>query len=211
MIKVNYKQFMKHAEKVAKSASNARPILKGVNHSDNGTLTVTDSRRIYQAHNVNAPKNVILDAITGDEITAGNYPKVADIIPNDSDADKTYAIDTKELKAVLKAMQPVGRVDGTKTTDIEIKLFDDSLQLVNKAGIDFSYNIGEPLGHNETETNLLFNMEFLLEAVELMDDIKAPEIEIRYYGNLRPFTIKPVGSNEIVALIMPMRPTNNNK
>src|SRR5690625_353191 len=117
-MKINYKQFTKHAEKVAKAVSEQRPILKGIHHDDKGTITVTDSHRLYQAKNVNAPKNAVLCAISGDELD-GTYPNTDRLIPNIDDADSVLVIDdVKQTLAVLKAMLAAGRAGGGKKDEV---------------------------------------------------------------------------------------------
>lgn len=207
MLKVNYKQFMKHAEKVAKSSSKGRPIMQGVEHTEDGTLTVTDGHRLHQAYNVNAPKGVIINAITGDEIESGTYPEVTKLLPNEDDAQEVYTIDNKLMLKVLKAMLPAGRIDGTKGADVQASIKNGMLTLEGMDGLNFNYKIDSLINNSDDGAgiDILLDINFLIETVEMYDDMKAENIEIRLYGNIKPLTIKPAGSNEIISLILPMR------
>lgn len=203
-MKINYKKFSKHAEKVTKNACKSRPILKGIHHDDKGTLSVTDSFRLYQARNVNAPRNVVLDGVTGEEIE-GKFPDVERLLPDPEEGELLYDYDTKRLLATLKAMQHAGRVDGTKRDAIYLDLDGNTIRLGVDEGtpITFEYKL-----HSDDPTNerrMRFSLMLFLEAVEMFADMGIEELEIRYYGANRPFTIEPVRSDDLTALIVPIR------
>src|SRR5690625_5012844 len=126
-MKVNYKKFSKHAEKMIKAAKlKSRPVLNGINHDKDGNLTVTDSHRLYHATNVNAPKDVILHAITGEEIDAGTYPDTERLIPLKDDASHVITFnDIKTFIKLMKSMQQAGMIDGAKKNEVHSSLINN--------------------------------------------------------------------------------------
>lgn len=202
-MKINYKVFSKHAEKVAKGVGESRPILKGIHHDDKGTLTVTDSFRLYQAYNVNAPRDVVLDAVTGEEIDAGNYPEVGKLIPEPTNATaQLSAENASELRGVLKAMVQTAKALGYKGDGMHAIIEGDALKLCNENGVTFEYKFD---GELIEDMRIKFRLQYFLDAIEMLDDMKAQGITIRFYGNQRPFTIMPKESSDVVALILPIR------
>lgn len=203
MLKINYKKFMKHAEKVTKGLPDTRPILKGVNHDDNGTLTVTDSHRLYQAHNVNAPKNAVLDAVTGEPIE-GNYPDTYRLIPYKDDAKATlYIPDVGVLVKVLKSMQQAAMVGGIKKGNTFLTINRDGIKVDTMEEITFTFNL--PVDNPDELEETTISLQYVLEAFEMLADMGAIDATLYWYGVTKPLTINPEGSDDILALILPVR------
>jgi len=213
MLKINYKKCTKHAEKVAKTAGDARPVLKGINHDDKGTVTVTDAHRLYQAYNVNAPTNAVLDAVTGEEIDAGNYPDVSRIIPLKDDASHVVTID--DIKAIIKltkAMQQAGIYDGSTTrkdVNLRIEVIDGRCEIglvtPESSAVSFYKTFHDVKEYRNGDFTMQVNAQYFIEALEMLADMGAQSADIRLYGKLRPFTMVPVESSDILALICPVR------
>jgi len=203
-MKINYKVFSKHAEKVARNVTEARPVLKGVHHAENGTLTVTDAFRLYQARNVNAPKGILLDAVTGDELTeVGRYPDTGNMLPNPQDADvELTIINVTQAKEVVKAIIMVGKVGGNKKEKVAVRLIGKTAQLEGDPRVSVTY---EMEGEANPDVNMHFSANFLLEALEMLSDMKADRVILRWYGNQNPFTLSPEGTDDIMVLIVPWR------
>jgi len=203
-MKINYKVFSKHAEKVAKNVTEARPVLKGVHHAENGTLTVTDTFRLYQARNVNAPKGVLLDAVTGDELTeVGNYPDTSNMFsdPQATDVELTIT-NVTQAKEVVKAMIMVGKVGGNKKERVAMRLVGKTAQLEGDPRVAVTY---EMEGEADPNVNMHFSANFLLEALEMLSDMKAEQVILHWHGNQRPFTLSPGGTDDIRVLLLPWR------
>lgn len=202
-MKVNYKVFMKHAEKVAKGVSEARPILRGVEHRDDGTLTITDSYRLYRAYNVNAPRGVVIDAITGEEID-GNYPQTDRLIPSADDAAaRLAASDIKALIGVLKAAENAARAVGINKKNVHLELRENRLHLadVEEFGLSFEFSLE---GDNE-RLQPIFRLSFLVEAAEMFADMGAKRIALHLYDTNRPILLTSDDQPNVVALILPVR------
>lgn len=215
-MKINYKLFTKHAEKVTKNSPEHRPVLKGVNHDDKGTLTVTDSFRMYQAKGVNAPTNAVINPTTGEEIDKGTYPDVSRLIPEHAPKFKLNIEDVSKFAKVLKAMMAAARVDGTKKEDAIVEITDGILKLSRPKSqgpgtnrvVTFEY---EPDSKTELEatTNEVetvnLSLHFILEAVEMFDDMNAGGINLNVYATNRPMTITPDSNDRLLALVLPIR------
>ncbi|NYV67602.1 hypothetical protein HYI36_20190 [Bacillus sp. Gen3] len=204
---IPYVTFMKHAEKVTKTASASRPILKGVFHSDDGSLIVTDSHRIYFAKNAhtNGAESVI-DPKTGANID-GNYPDCSRLIPDKSNVKYSVKVPVKEsldaFTALLKASQINGK--GSELVFTEEAEYGTMKFSVDNSPMEASYNAGRVNGSFEKVT---FNLTFIVDALKLLKDVGAIDTEIRFYGAFRPFTLTTGSDDEILALLLPIRTSN---
>src|SRR5690625_7837635 len=100
---VSYLTFMKHAQKVTKSAHNTRPVLKTVYHS-NKHVAVTDSHRLYLATDLYKGEEKTLDAQTGQEVDRGKYPEAERLIADSVNAEYTYIVPVDALFVALRAI-----------------------------------------------------------------------------------------------------------
>lgn len=208
-IKINYKKFTKHAEKVAKAASSIRPILKGIHHDAEGNLSVTDSYRLYHAKNVNAPKDAVLCATSGEELE-GKYPDITRIIPKESDARHDIRIgDVKPFIKMIKAMQQAGMMSGDKKAEVLFEIVGDkfALYMDEACGVTFEWELRGMIAEHSSgdDLGIRFSAQYFIEAIEMMDDMGANSVVMRMYGNTQPFTIVPETSDDVLALIMPVR------
>ncbi len=196
---------MKHAEKVTKGMSASRPILKGVQHNSDGSLVVTDSRRLYIANNghTNESESVI-NPKTGEEID-GNYPDVSRLTPLKCDAKFTTYINVKQMVDALNVLLKANQVHDKKKTLTTLEVTDDKelVFIVSNYVIDTTYKTGSRItGDAQTIT---FNTKYLIEALQLFKDVGFEEVEFRSYGSERPFTLTAGKDDELLALILPVR------
>lgn len=206
-MKINYKLFSKHAERMVKGMDAkrqaSRPVLSGINHDDAGTVTVTDSHRLYQARNVNAPRNTILHAVSGDEID-GAYPEVSQIIPGmDSWKAKLFIPDVKQFRDVLKAMLAVELAYGYKKDQALAELIDNQVAARGTENSTFSYELVS-LGEHKAD-KMCFNLKYLYEAIDMFHEMNVTSAEFRSYGGTRPFTLAPDNNDDIIVVILPIR------
>lgn len=210
-MKVNYKKFSKHAEKMVKSAGKrleARPILQGIFHDSEGNLAVTDAHRMYYAREVNAPKGVVLHAITGAPIESGTYPNIGNLLPQDEPKHTLLIDELGVFVKALKAMQQTAVATGEKKDEALLSLKGESIELETPKDyehISFSYKVDSRNNVTAKEIDLLLNLSYLLEALEMMLDMGVNFIEIDYYGKIRPLSITPAYSDQIQAIILPVR------
>ena len=210
---INYKIFLKHAEKVAKTAHESRPILKGIHHDDKGTVTVTDSHRLYQAYNLNAPKSAVLHAITGEDITEnGAYPNVSRLVP-ETDLEEGIRLtitDMKKFISLLKAMQTVAQAEGYKKDEALIKLTKNGITLYfqeddKKERYTFvcKPDFTRILSEMDEEVETVIKTQMMIELAEFFKDIKVKEMNIFVKLHHQTLYIRPE-NDEVKAIIAPV-------
>lgn len=202
---VSYLTFMKHAEVVVKSKHlDSRPVLKGVYHANDGSLVVTDSYRLYKATNAQERKDgAIIHPKTG-ELIDGTYPDISRLI-TDNEPQFTASISVDESLKALKALKACGRVHDKKVI-AKITLSDDRKATisVNTPIINASYYVGEgELLKSDADREILFNLQYVIDALSLFKDAHVPSVTFHAHGRMRPFILKQ--NDDLIALIVPVR------
>lgn len=206
-MRINYKMFMKHAEKMVKGSKINRPVLEGIHHDDQGTVTVTDSFRLYKAYDLKAPTNTVIHAITGDDITesVGNYPNTDRLVPDKDDAKLVaYTDKPKQLLATLKAMKSIATSFGYKKNQADVKLVNEVIEFHAKdKPVDVSFKLeGVPTDEDITS---LFDLDFMIEAMDFIDDTKANKVYIHVFDGTKPILISTHTENKKGLDILVMR------
>lgn len=195
---------MKHAQKVTKSAPEARPVLKGVCHVYDGSLYVTDSYRLYAAKHMHSNAEIsVVDPKTGGTID-GSYPDVSRLIPNMADAKYIARLNVKEALNAFNALLKANQVFGKGEERVEVRPIDEGKKIAFVAEnrvMTASYEV--PTQEGEID-GLTFNTTFVVDALRLFKDAGVTNAELRFYGDLRPFTIT---DGSLLALISPIRVT----
>ncbi|WP_340043271.1 hypothetical protein [Bacillus velezensis] len=204
-MKIPYIMFMKHAEKITKNAPSGRPVLKGVHHTEDGNLVVTDSHRLYLAKNsVHGSESTVLDPKTGDQID-GNYPTVDQLIPSVDTAVAEILFDTKDLLSGMNALLKCNQVDSGGKAFVKLTATSGSLPTLSiKNSHMFSQFTGGQFNGDEG-VKLIFDTHYFVDALSLFKACNTAKIILRYYGPLRPFTITPEDSQDLVVVILPIR------
>lgn len=193
---------MKHAQKVTKSAPAGRPVLKGVCHAPDGSLYVTDSYRLYAAKHMHSNvETSVVDPKTGGTID-GSYPDVSRLIPNRADAKYIARLNVEEALGAFNALLKANQVVGKGEERVEVRPIDEGTKIAfvaeNRA-MTASYEV--PTQEGEID-GLTFNTTFMVDALRLFKDAGVTNAELRFYGDLRPFTIT---DGSLLALILPIR------
>ena len=204
--------FMKHAQKVTKTASAGRPILHGVYFRKDGALVVTDSHRMYLATESHSQTGEVVQNPKTGEYIDGNYPDVSRLVPDKVDAKAVITLNNIDyhVKSV-KAIQQVATIPKrngdsfTKKISTIVSITNDSgrevLLTTYDSGATANYTIG--LAEEASEPiKLSLNAEYLAQALDIFKDAGIRDVTLYYYGSLRPFTLE--GGN-MTALILPMR------
>ena len=209
---LDYKIFMKHAEKVTKNAPESRPVLKGVKHLDNGTAVVTDSQRLYVARGIHAGLDGVVMTPNG-KVMKGSYPDVTKLIPDPSYAKYSLVINTDELLKGVDIIASVGaiaekaKVEGLKDGEgkpLEPKppaliLEDDGIRYEN-VQVRIKYSTA-PLHFEEP---ICANVFYVLDAMKLFKATGDHILTFRYYGAMRPFSLTNP-DDSLLVLILPIR------
>jgi DNA polymerase-3 subunit beta len=129
----------------------------------------------------------------------GNYPDTSRLIPTESKTTLTLA--TKELykaieRASLLAKEERNNVVKLRTENGTVEISSQSLELgrvfetLNPEKME-----GEPL-------RISFSAKFMMDALGKID---SENVEIHFIGPMRPIIIRPIGENDILMLILPIR------
>lgn len=194
---VSYVKFLKHATKMTKAVSEARPILKGVCHYEDGSLAVTDSHRMYFAKNAHeSTKQDVKCPVTGNRIE-GNYPDVRKLLP--SNEQFTVVLNVTETLTAIKAM-----LLSNKKALIKLSVRDHDLIMEMSAwSLQVTYNSGGLNSkQNHSESKATLNGKYLLELFDFLKDLDLTSVELKYHGLNRPITI---GTDDIIAVVLPIR------
>lgn len=200
----SYMNFMKHAQKVTKTASKSRPMLKGVYHAPDGSLFVTDSYRLYVARNAHANgSESIVNPKTGEKIE-GNFPNCERLLPDPTNALFTLKLPTKKSLDAFNALFKAGQVEGKGHDAVSVQEGEKN-QVIFKAKnqtMEATYNAGEAVGQIG---ELTFDATFVIDALKMFHDAGFLKVEMRYYNEYRPFTLSAGLNDELLALITPIR------
>lgn len=203
---IPYVTFLKHAQKVAKTAPASRAILKGVYHAPDGSIAVTDSHRLYFAKNahINAEPQTI-EPKTG-AVIDGKYPDVSRLIPDPRDAKYSVRLDVKQSVDAFKALLATNKLgEDAKHPQTGVELSDDRAVtfIAENNVIKTEYVL--PTRADRYGDKMTFNTQYFADALALFKDVGATEITMRYYGSMRPFTLTAGEDDELLALILPIR------
>ena len=197
---VSYLTFMKHAQKVTKSANNSRPVLKTVYHSDKH-VAVTDSHRLYVATGVYDGEEKTINPETGVEEEHGKYPDIGRLLIDDNSVKYTQEIDVNAVYDTVRAIEIANRVT-RKTTDLVVGINDEEIVVSTSEYAGFSVKLpNERDGEKELYPTLL-ETKYLREALHVLRDVKIVKATFKYVGKNRPVEIAAGNFN---AVIMPKR------
>lgn len=201
----SYATFVKHAEKVTKSASTSRPILKGVHHAENANIYVTDSHRLYILENGFKTDTPFTNNPKTGELIEGNYPDCSRLLPYDDDAVETLNIDVKQALEAVKVLATAEKKinDGGKYALVKFSVGTDSY-IIQNGTTDGLFNGSYKLSEYEGDgiLDIYVNAQYLSEALALLVDSGEPNATLRLYTTNRPLTIK---NSDTTVLILPVR------
>jgi DNA polymerase III, beta subunit len=159
------------------------------NDDQSADVVMTDNQVLFKSSNVEFYSR-LLD---------GNYPDTSRLIPTESKTTLTLA--TKDLyraieRASLLAKEERNNVVKLRTEDTAVEISSQSLELgrvfetVKPKKLE-----GEPL-------RISFSAKFMMDALGKLD---SENVAIHFIGPMRPIIIRPIGEDEILMLILPIR------
>ena len=201
MTKVPYVTFMKHAQKVTKTASKSRPILRTVIHRED-YVAVTDSHRLYKATDIYEGTEKQVDPITGLEVDKGNYPDVERLIQDASDATHVFNIDVTHAYEAVRAIEVASKVNKA-TADMNLVVGFDHIEFKtdDRAAFDVSYKAETSSSIVDLETATL-DIKYVKEALHVLKDAKVERFSLEYFGKHRPIQIR---AGNFVAIVLPKK------
>lgn len=203
----SYNIFTKHAEKMLKKVKGSRPVLQGAYHQEDGSVVATDSHRLYKLFNGYQTTEPFIQNLTTGNMIDGNYPDTSKLIPDMDDAKATIQLNVKDTLNAAKAMLTAHKAINTQNTGhvvLQIIEQDNVWNLIagtESSPFQASYKLADVPLHG-SDVNMAFQGHFLVDALALFKDAGELEINLRYYGNMRPFILE---SKDVVVLILPVR------
>lgn len=192
---MDYPTFKKHAKKVIKDLPEKRKNVQGILHTGTGDVIVTDSHRLYKLSGISDVDKRQVWSET-DKVLDLQYPDVSRLIPDLDQASGLALMTSKNFKRGVRSLTGFSEV-----ADSHIVTFrNGSLSVYDKEGQHAGFE-----SDDLTEAiEISMDIRYLYQALELFDAFKVGEIEIRYFGQMRPFVlISP--DQSIIALLMPVR------
>jgi hypothetical protein len=191
---LTYETFMNHAAKVTETVSKNNPELKGVYHHPDGSLVVTDGKRLYKVFGIEHGKELgSIYTPKGKKIDKP-YPDTNRFVQIANDDSRIYHFETNEL---LQAVDLVSCIPvALKETPI-LYFEENRLKCQYKSGERAFYYL--PVLFPE---RFVLNGQFLLEALKLIKAAKCKEFSLVYKARLRPIFLT---TDNITILILPMR------
>ncbi|MDK8646128.1 DNA polymerase III subunit beta [Staphylococcus condimenti] len=129
----------------------------------------------------------------------GHYPDTSRLFPENyetkiemSNSDFYHAID----RASLLAREGGNNVIKLSTGNEEVELSSTSPEIGT---------VKEDVNANEVEGSNLkisFNSKYMMDALKAID---SDEVEVEFFGTMKPFTLKPKDDDSVVQLILPIR------
>lgn len=210
---MKYNVAFKHLEKIAKSASQGRPILQGIHHVDN-QVRATDAHRLLAAKVDKVKfKEHVLNPKTGKELD-GAFPDTDQLTNGDRYDSKKILLNTMDIK-LIRDMLKVAKtmkfeLAVIKASDKKIVLettvrrgsanFDEVNKTLEK--LTLSYVLSENEANIEDEYCYYpMNINYVLDAFEFMYDTQR-EAVIKLNGRMTPIHFV---SEDYTYLILPVR------
>ncbi|WP_147536075.1 hypothetical protein [Bacillus marasmi] len=196
---LDYKTFMKHAEKVCKSAhvvTNAEryKMLTGIKHLENGDAVVTDAHRLYLARNIHNRTDGAVLTPTGKKLE-GDYPDISRIIPDYRLAKQVVEINLKDILHAAASIYDVGSIVEEKPrldfTECTVR-YDSPL-------VKYQYEFDV-----QFEVSLYLDALYLLQALLLFKTTGCQTVTIHFHGSFRPVVFENEDKS-LLALILPVR------
>ncbi|MEC0752168.1 hypothetical protein P8884_00360 [Bacillus haynesii] len=208
---ISYLTFIKHAEKMVKDIGFAKPALKGVYHTFDGSVIVSDGRRVYKALDVQSRNDgASIDPGTGKEIE-GAYPSIQELIPKGL-VDRLHVQSATYLHLVTDAFIKAGVVP--KPGEKKGKKEDVILRLEavhNNAATDLSVEskaLQASIDLGQSENYLYFeyriNAEHFLQALALFKDAGHEELYLNFYEDEFAFQMVSTDTNASLRAVIPV-------
>lgn len=199
---MNYLQFTKAAAKITKTASKSRPILTGVNHTEE-YVCATDSHRLIYATGIyeGAPK--VEDVATG-AIIDGNYPDVSRLIPGEDDYTIIAELNVKDTLKVLKTIKDASnaiKVDRNAVDIVFIEMGTTALFRTHSSSpVQVTYQTPAVLRCKE-EVTVALNVKYAIEMFEAFKDV-VETVKFNVTSDTRPVTVT---AGNALYLTLPIR------
>lgn len=194
---------LKEAEKIAKAASKARPVLRSIEYDTDGTLTATDSYRVIKFKNF-APDDEyqLVDAKTGEDCTGMfNYPNTTRLVRDSHEIE--IDIPVKQFYSMIATISKDSK--NYDRNGIKIKIQGDKITFRpllepdnNAQMIEASLKIENA---NYPELEFAMNAKYLTDAFLYFKRLKIDKIKLGFSSSVRPIQFEADTMTYIIAPI----------
>ena len=188
---MNYVTFQKHAAKVTKKVSDARPALQGMHHTESNVVC-TDSYRLYRLNQ--AMPGLVGQTInpnTGENIDC-NYPDTARLMPDRFNEENEW-----ELKPVIAFLKAV------KSLKIEHVVYENGV--LSAESVDGCTKLSHTISVTSTVEATALNTVYLLEGLELLATCR-PTVAFLWNSRVQPVVMRDHAYSPIIeVLVLPIR------
>ena len=129
----------------------------------------------------------------------GNYPDTTRLFPENYETQVT--VNNDEFYHAIDRVSLLAREGGNNV--IRMTVENSQVELASNSPEVGTVNEEVNASHTEGEDiKISFNSKYMMDALRA---IQSEEVSIEFFGTMRPFTITPSDSDEVVQLILPIR------
>lgn len=129
----------------------------------------------------------------------GNYPDTTRLFPENYETKVT--VNNDEFYHAIDRVSLLAREGGNNV--IRMTVENSQVELASNSPEVGTVNEEVNASHTEGEDiKISFNSKYMMDALRA---IQSEEVSIEFFGTMRPFTITPSDSDEVVQLILPIR------
>ncbi len=129
----------------------------------------------------------------------GNYPNTSNLIPTDE-----YLVFRTNISSFFSAIDRVSILTSDKEKNIvTLEINDDNLLLKSSSleigRVEEKMNVDKTVGDN---IKISFSAKYMMEALKSFED---NEIEVKFYGEIKPIIVQNVENDKLIQLVLPIR------
>lgn len=201
---MSYLNFIKHTEKLTKTAAKSRPALGCVYIDEAGEMFSTDAVCVYTAKGfVESGEERTLDSKTMQSADV-SYPKIKKVIPDLNDASYTgkLSLHAKELVSVLEGVYKCAKASGGDFAWYDEIVFSKSGAEIS-AG-DFTASLLKAV---EMPEDTILALSRLIAGMKYLKDMGATDVTINYFGHHKPVIFTAL-KGDVRFVILPIAKRN---
>jgi len=194
---LSYEMFMKHADKVCKSAAEInvhKKALTGVMHYSDGSAAVTDAHRVYMAKNLHSLDADTIITPSGEQMDA-QYPEVRRLIPSGSSGTE-FRLNVEDM---LHAADLIASV-GSLTAKLPLMKLEDGMASFDHYELVINYSFS---GFSFGDNPVWINAKYMLDAMNLFKAAGCESVKLHFYGCARPLVMTSE-DDRLLIMILPV-------
>ncbi len=137
------------------------------------------------------------DVEISSRLIEGNYPNYAQVIPGEATTTVSLATD-----ALLRSARTASVLARDAANPVRMHVADSTLTLVAQTAEVGDHEAPLVAAVNGDEVKIAFNAKYVLDALSVLD---SEEVQLSFNGSLQPGVIRPVGRDDYLCIIMPVK------